>query len=321
MEQAALTSRKAECMLSSGRVEITSNKPSVVAGSQGVPDALQKCHSLSRELQQNQTELFSKIASLTQQLGNYDSQSSLQGVEDQLKAAPELVNVPRDLQALSNSVASFGSQIRDLDNSVTVIKDQSARLEEASKTFSLNITSLKSAVDKLSKLSQEPRPVSNTDTAEKEALTLWMNQMSVNVSLVNDTLNKKLQWVLEDQLKDHKLIEMLREGDQNVSARLTTLEVDCAKSSIQNVIQTNVSRLADLLSKSESRWRELSPQVSQLKNQYKQLEANETRLLAALQDIRLPVDFVPTPSQTVSSEEPQSFSERQLSSNSSTAQP
>nr|CAD7459699.1 unnamed protein product [Timema tahoe] len=67
-----------------------------------------------------------------------------------------------------------------------------------------------------------------------------------------------------------------------------------------------------ILSKSESRWRELSPQVSQLKNQYKQLEANETRLLAALQDIRLPVDFVPTPSQTVSSEERCEYSDYEL---------
>jgi len=32
---------------------------SVAAGSQGLPEELQKCHSLSRELQQNQTALSS----------------------------------------------------------------------------------------------------------------------------------------------------------------------------------------------------------------------------------------------------------------------
>jgi hypothetical protein len=46
----------------------------VVAGSQGVPEELQKCHSLSRELQQNQTLLSKNLSALTRQLENFSAQ-------------------------------------------------------------------------------------------------------------------------------------------------------------------------------------------------------------------------------------------------------
>lgn len=47
---------------------------SVIAGSEGVPDALQKCHSLSRDLQNNQTIIFSRLSDLKQQINNYTVQ-------------------------------------------------------------------------------------------------------------------------------------------------------------------------------------------------------------------------------------------------------
>jgi hypothetical protein len=47
---------------------------SVAAGSQGVPEELQKCHSLSRELQQNQTMLSKNLSALSVQLENFGVQ-------------------------------------------------------------------------------------------------------------------------------------------------------------------------------------------------------------------------------------------------------
>lgn len=44
---------------------------SVSAGSQGVPEEIQKCHSLSRQLQNNQTLIFSQIESMAQRLLNF----------------------------------------------------------------------------------------------------------------------------------------------------------------------------------------------------------------------------------------------------------
>lgn len=43
----------------------------VIAGSEGVPDALQKCHSLSRDLQNNQTIIFTRLSDLKQQINNF----------------------------------------------------------------------------------------------------------------------------------------------------------------------------------------------------------------------------------------------------------
>lgn len=46
----------------------------VVAGSQAVPDDLQKIHSLSRELQQNQTQLTLKVSTISAQISNLSQQ-------------------------------------------------------------------------------------------------------------------------------------------------------------------------------------------------------------------------------------------------------
>jgi hypothetical protein len=44
---------------------------------------------------------------------------------------------------------------------------------------------------------------STEDNAEKEQMQSVMRQLSANITLVNDTLSKKLQWIGEDQEKDH----------------------------------------------------------------------------------------------------------------------
>lgn len=42
----------------------------VIAGNEGVPDTLQKCHSMSRDLQNNQTVIFSHLSDLRFQISN-----------------------------------------------------------------------------------------------------------------------------------------------------------------------------------------------------------------------------------------------------------
>jgi uncharacterized protein (DUF3084 family) len=70
-------------------------------------------------------------------------QAGQHAVEERLKAAPELVNLPQDVQSLSTSVASFGSQIRDLNTTVTMLKNENNQLQEAYKTLLENVTSVK----------------------------------------------------------------------------------------------------------------------------------------------------------------------------------
>lgn len=51
---------------------------SVVAGNQGIPESLQKCHSQTKELQRNQTDLYSRFMGLNAKVINLTSEVSLQ---------------------------------------------------------------------------------------------------------------------------------------------------------------------------------------------------------------------------------------------------
>ncbi|XP_063241663.1 uncharacterized protein LOC134541880 isoform X6 [Bacillus rossius redtenbacheri] len=266
------------------------NVRGVVAGSQGVPDALQKCHSVSKDLQENQTAIFKRIAILTQELENFTAQltavqQSLRSVEDQLKAAPELVSVPKDLQEVKNSVASFGSQIRDLDTRVSSAKDQSGKLQDVSKGLLQNITSLESRVDLLANHSQQLQP-SPQDKDTQKAMLATINDLVRNLSSVNSTLSNKIQWTTDDQHHDNTVIQTLRDSAQNVSARLSTLEGKCADfTSDKAAIESTITRLIAQSNDSVNHWQELSSQLWQVKSQYNELAENVTEVRNMLDNI------------------------------------
>ncbi|XP_067003201.1 paramyosin isoform X2 [Anabrus simplex] len=270
---------------------LDTNVRRVVAGNQDVPEALQKCHSLSRDLQQNQTALFNHLEALTLQLRNFSAQLTvvqygLRDMEERLKAAPELVNMPRDLHALSSSVASFGSQIGDLNATVSALKAQNNQLQETSKSLVQNITSVKQSVSQLLTVSQQPQDASKQKDDEKEAMLAIMAHISQNISLVNDTLTKKLQWVSDDQKTDHKAIDTLRELSQNVSARVTTLEGECTKSSAQAALMSTVNNITEQVGSNEGQLHDLNTRVLQLQDQYSQLKSNGSQLTMAVNDVR-----------------------------------
>lgn len=142
----------------------------MIAGSESVPDALQKCHSLSRDLQNNQTIIFTKLFDLKQQINNFTIQvthhkrlaernhsfykisfipfvvfpqlahvqQGLHKVQQCFQAAPELVNMP----ALSSSVVTFGSQIRDLKATLNSLKETNVKVQNAQTAIQQNISSI-----------------------------------------------------------------------------------------------------------------------------------------------------------------------------------
>lgn len=46
----------------------------VAAGNRGVPDDLQKCHAMSKQLQQNQTDIYQRLMVYDGQVANLTSQ-------------------------------------------------------------------------------------------------------------------------------------------------------------------------------------------------------------------------------------------------------
>ncbi|KAG8222074.1 hypothetical protein J437_LFUL000518, partial [Ladona fulva] len=120
----------------------------VVAGSKGVPDALQKCHSMSKELQHNQTLLLKQLMSLTSQVTNFSLQvkevhHGLSEVEGRLKGSPELVSVPQEIAELTDSVGHLGSSVGGLEASVTSLKSSSQVLQNESNTLKEEVLHLK----------------------------------------------------------------------------------------------------------------------------------------------------------------------------------
>jgi len=70
-------------------------------------------------------------------------QQDLHKVQEYFQAAPEMANLPKRLDELSTSVATFGSQIRDLGATVNTLKETNMRVQDTQTTMQQNISSIK----------------------------------------------------------------------------------------------------------------------------------------------------------------------------------
>ncbi|XP_076762123.1 uncharacterized protein LOC143430043 isoform X1 [Xylocopa sonorina] len=258
----------------------------VIAGSEGVPDALQKCHSLSRDLQNNQTIIFTHLSDLKLQINNFTSQlvviqRDLHRVEEWFKADPALVSVPTDLKALSSSVASFGSQIQDLSATVKTLKESNARAQDVQTVMQQNITSIKNTITELSNITQRPQmQITNETKIKTDQLNADIARLSDDLVNINETLSRKVQWVTEDQTKDRNALNSLQETSQNVSMMVISLQREKA------TILTSVKKLNDEVSEIHSVNTELSEKVKQLEQSYESLKNSTSTILAVIPDIQ-----------------------------------
>ncbi|KAK9299512.1 hypothetical protein QLX08_007525 [Tetragonisca angustula] len=256
---------------------------SVIAGSEGVPDALQKCHSLSRDLQNNQTIIFTHLSDFKLQINNFTTQLAviqrdLHRVEEWFKEDPALFNVPTDLKALSSSVVSFGSQIQDLSTTVKALKESNARVQDVQTTMQQNITSIKNAVTELSNVTQKPQMLITNETKIKtDQLNAAIVHLSDNLINMNETLSRAVQWVAEDQKKDHETLVLLQETTQNVSMKVISLQRECVKTTILK----SVMELNNQLNEVHASNAELGEKVKQLEQSYGSLK-NSTNLMLAM---------------------------------------
>lgn len=255
----------------------------VIAGSEGVPDALQKCHSLSRDLQNNQTIIFTHLSDFKLQINNFTTQLAviqrdLHRVEEWFKEDPALFNVPTDLKALSSSVVSFGSQIQDLSTTVKALKESNARVQDVQTTMQQNITSIKNAVTELSNVTQKPQMLITNETKIKtDQLNAAIVHLSDNLIKMNETLSRAVQWVAEDQKKDHETLVLLQETTQNVSMKVISLQRECVKTTILK----SVMELNNQLSEVHASNAELSEKMKQLEQSYGSLK-NSTSLMLTM---------------------------------------
>lgn len=94
-------------------------------------------------------------------------------------------------------------------------------------------------------MSQVPVIAETKNNAEIEKIMESVEQIKTNISSINSTFANKLQWLYDDQTKDHKIVDSLSETGQNISARVTTLEGICNKlTSDETTFQKDVDDLS-----------------------------------------------------------------------------
>ncbi|XP_049829017.1 uncharacterized protein LOC126267756 [Schistocerca gregaria] len=279
----------------------------VVAGNQNVPTELQECHSLTRQLQKNQTALYNQIIMLAKQLANFSSklsdvQDGFHNVQEKLDGAPELVNVPQTIKDLQGSVAGFGSQIRDLAATVENLKSQNTKYQELSTNIVQNLTTVRELVNTLLNTSHQPDISGAESSGQRKLMLETMDQISKNLSQINDTLSKRIGWVTEDQNADRSNLADLQDKNLNVQARVTTLEGECKKMVSQEVFNTTAANITEMVINTEKQIHDLDVRLSQLQIQGSELATNNSKLAKTLETLRqtiLPLIDVPaSPSPT-----------------------
>uniref|UniRef100_A0A8D8RZM2 Uncharacterized protein n=1 Tax=Cacopsylla melanoneura TaxID=428564 RepID=A0A8D8RZM2_9HEMI len=211
--------------------QLDSSVESVVAGSQGVPDALQRCHSLSKQLERNQSELVTKFNSLAVQIRNFsiqiaDLHTTIAGVQAQLAASPQVLDVPARLKDLASSVATFGSSLKDLTNTVTNVKAESDQTRTETNVLAANVTRLKDSLDLAERRESQLQQLQPSSTDLNTQLQSQLSDLSSNLSHVNQTLSARLGFLTDDQTKNRKNIEELQNTYSNVSTRVSSVEAD-----------------------------------------------------------------------------------------------
>ncbi|XP_057328922.1 TNF receptor-associated factor family protein DDB_G0272098 isoform X2 [Microplitis mediator] len=262
-----------------GRMDLSIR--SAIAGSEGVPDALQKCHSLSKDLQNNQTLLFSQLSDVRVQITNFtiqltNIQQGLHQVQELLHDTPELTNVPKKLKDISSSVATFGSTIQDLRVTVDGLKETETKLQHI---LQQNITNIKATLDELTKVTQKLTMPTNESKVKTEELSNTISELRNNLSSINITLTAGYQWIRDDQKKDHELLVSLQDTTQNASMKVMSLETECAKVNEQTSIINSVKKLTDEINIVRSVDVNLTSRIVQLEDSYNNLKNSTDKLL------------------------------------------
>ncbi|KAL0128812.1 hypothetical protein PUN28_003889 [Cardiocondyla obscurior] len=262
----------------------------VIAGSEGVPDALQKCHSLSRDLQNNQTIIFSRLSDLKQQINNFTLshiQQDLHKVQEYFQAAPEMANLPKRLDELSSSVATFGSQIRDLGATVKTLKETNMRVQDGQITMQQNISSIKHTLSELSNVTQNPQILSTDEAQIKtDKLNLTISHVMNNLTHINETLSSKLQWVADDQDKDRKKLVALQEATTAINTTMMSLQGECVKMSEQASVLASIRQLTEKMNEIRTTDVELIGKFKQLEQSYNGLKNSTSIMVATVSEMQ-----------------------------------
>ncbi|VVC30751.1 Hypothetical protein CINCED_3A023844 [Cinara cedri] len=242
----------------------------IAAGNRGVPDDLQKCHAMSKQLQQNQTEINQRltvydgrIANLTIQVT--DLNTRLLSVEKKINDNTDLISNPDakkdpSVKVLSSEVAKLGSNYKDLSDSVKSLKDIASSLQSYQTILRANITSISEKLNNVGSVKTDETMINNVS----EKLHELIENTASNVTSINRTLTSRIDWLSGDQKTNRGEIEKLKENSQKLIAQVKTIE---------NVCQTTDTKFT-------KSFNEIDSKIISLRTQIDKIATNVTSLHA-----------------------------------------
>ncbi|XP_039449759.1 uncharacterized protein LOC120428747 isoform X1 [Culex pipiens pallens] len=205
----------------------------VSATSQNVPEALQKWHETSKNLEQNQTALNGKLRDIQQAMGNFSTE--LKQLRDTIEKKNEN-SQETQLNTLQSNVAKLGSSLNDAITRIQVLEEHRVKSESEQKTLTKSVEDLqtlfaqiRNASSLATSLDGSAAAAANNVTEQNIAniqreLTAQIENLSKNFTGELESLRQKSTWLRTDLVKNKASIDELIENSANISSHVKSVE-------------------------------------------------------------------------------------------------
>ncbi|XP_058055350.1 uncharacterized protein LOC131206698 isoform X2 [Anopheles bellator] len=209
------------------RLELALQK--VSATSQNVPEALQKWHETSKNLEQNQTALNGKLREMQQVLSNFFNE--LKELRESMDKKNEN-SQKAQLNALQSSVADLGSNIGESKSRITELETRFVSIQTEQKQLNKTLDELQTLFGRIQNTTavSEIMGAGGTQDVEKkivdlrDQLTDQLNKLAANVSSELQALHQKNVWLDNDLTNHTQRIDRLFDNTANISSVVSSIE-------------------------------------------------------------------------------------------------
>ncbi|XP_015923195.1 EF-hand calcium-binding domain-containing protein 14 isoform X2 [Parasteatoda tepidariorum] len=243
----------------------------VEAGNKNTPEALHVIHSSLKQLDSNVSVLYIDVRKNIADIENITSEVKhlkevASSLRESIAAAPAIQQLPKDMHALSESVANFGSKMTALESNVKELKDQQSNLQTTAQNLSGELDVVKVTVQELSN-SSESSSKSSVNTSGKDAkVQTAIQQANQHIDFLQGQLTNVMTSVnqlnasLSNQLTvNHELPSKLKTvNDAIVFLNNETQVQNTRLYSLENFLHTNITiRIDDLESEKRHNYQEI----------------------------------------------------------------
>nr|XP_049461334.1 uncharacterized protein LOC120947455 isoform X1 [Anopheles coluzzii] len=202
----------------------------VSATSQNVPEALQKWHETSKNLEQNQTALNGKLRDMEQVLTNFFTE---------LKQLRETIDKKNEnsqeaqLNRLQSSVADLGSNIGDANSRIGLLETRFDTIQAEQKQLNKTLDDLQKLFGRIQNSTAVSDIIGGDGVAKgmqktiaelRDQLTGQLNNLAQNVTGELQVLKQKNLWLESDLSNQTKRIEQLFDNTVNISSHVLSVE-------------------------------------------------------------------------------------------------